>query len=50
MYVMYMCMGNMYVCLSVYILPYSGLFSRGKIFTNFMNIFTLKLYRCMIIY
>ena len=37
-------------------LPYSGLFSRGKIFTNFANwpqfanIFPLKLYRCMVIY
>ena len=38
------------------LLPYSGLFSRWKIFTNFAdwpqfaNIFSLKLYRCMVIY
>ena len=37
-------------------LPYSRLFSRGKIFTNFAdwsqfaNIFPLKLYGCMVIY
>ena len=36
--------------------PYSGLFSRGKIFTNFAdwpqseNIFPLKLYRCTCMY
>ena len=41
------------VCMFI---PYSGIFSRGKIFTNFAdwpqfaNIFPLKLYRCMVIY